>query len=337
MHRSVVFATQHLTPLRELAVRAEAHGYHRAWTTEYPGRDALVRCGVIAGVTTTLRVGTGITYSFTRHPLSLAAAALDLHEAYDGRFALGLGAGTRGMRRRWFGLPDDRPVARMREAVEIVRTVESASGAVSFHGEFFHVEVAGLDNSARFAGRSRLPVYGSGLNDAMLASAREWTDGLLLHPVLSSQHGQDQVRAALGAADGPEPHLAQWVITAVATNEADAVAAARRSLAFYLSTPSYAGRFADTPWADVPGIVAARFRETGPDWPALAPYVPEAMVGEMCIAGTPGQAAERALEFEQRLAAGGVGEMVLQVAATDADEFATVRAVAAAVTALGPQ
>jgi alkanesulfonate monooxygenase SsuD/methylene tetrahydromethanopterin reductase-like flavin-dependent oxidoreductase (luciferase family) len=337
VQRSIVFATPHLKPLPELARLAEASGFDRAWTTEFPGRDALVRCGVIAAATTTLRVGTGIAYGFTRHPLALAAAALDLQEATGGRFALGLGAGTKGMRWRWFGIRDEKPVARLRETVAVIRVLEASTGLVSFHGAFYDVEVDGVDSKARLAGLPPLPVYGSGFNAAMMAGAAAWTDGILLHPLAASEQGQQQVRAALAAADPADLWLSQWVITAISDDGGQARDTARRTLAFYLSTPSYGRRLEGSPWEQVPAVVAARFREIGPDWERLARDVPEEMVEDYCIAGTAAEGRDQVGRIEESLARSGVRELVLQVAVTGLDEPATTVALTAALRGLAPR
>lgn len=337
MERSVVFATPHLAPLLELSRMAEAEGYFRAWTTEYTDRDALIRCALIGAATSTLNVGTGIAYSFNRHPVALATAALDVHESTGGRFALGLGAGTRGIRQRWFGLDEAKPVARMREAVQVVRAMAAAAGHVTFHGEYYNVDIDGLDHRARFQGWPPLRIYGSGINSAMMRAAGQWCDGVLLHPLAVGGRGDQRVAAALTAPDGQRDRalwLSQWVVTAVCEDHDEARAIGRRALSFYLSTPSYAKQFSDTPWEKVPAIVAARFRELGPRWDVIAQDVPDAMLDEYAIAGTPGAARERLAELEASLAASGVDELVLQVATTGLDPADTAASVAAALTAL---
>lgn len=333
MNRSVVFATSHLSPLSELARMAETLGFHRAWTTEYTDRDALIRCALLGAATSTLQVGTGIAYSFSRHPVTLAAAAADIHEATAGRFSLGLGVATRGMRGRWFGITDERPVARMRETVALLRTLWGSEGTVAFDGTYFTVHIAGLHNAQRLGSLPPLRVFGSGLNTAMMTAASEWCDGVLLHPLAVSDVGQGNVRAIVG--DAGRLQLSQWVITSVSSDPEAARRLARRSLAFYLSTPSYAGQFAGTPWEQVPQAVADAFRAQGPRWESLAEHVPDAMVDEYCIAGTPDAARERALAVEESLGRTGVTELVLQVAVTEQDAEATTASIGRALTALG--
>ncbi|MGH9281602.1 MAG: LLM class flavin-dependent oxidoreductase, partial [Acidimicrobiales bacterium] len=117
LRRSLVFATDALEPLVELARAAEEAGFARVWTTEYPGRDAVARALAIALGTQRIGVGTGIAYAFTRAPLAMAGLAADVQRLAGGRFALGLGAGTRGVR-RWYGAGFDPPAPRLAAYVE---------------------------------------------------------------------------------------------------------------------------------------------------------------------------------------------------------------------------
>jgi alkanesulfonate monooxygenase SsuD/methylene tetrahydromethanopterin reductase-like flavin-dependent oxidoreductase (luciferase family) len=133
----------------------------------------------------------------------------------------------------------------------------------------------------------------------------------------------------------PALELSQWVITSVAADRALARSRARQSLAFYLSTPSYAGQFAGTRWQPVPGEVIAAFRRVGPAWDQLGELVPDAMIDDYCLAGTPAEVADQFLALQEELGQNGVGEVVLQVAVPELDEEQTAAAVTDALHALG--
>jgi alkanesulfonate monooxygenase SsuD/methylene tetrahydromethanopterin reductase-like flavin-dependent oxidoreductase (luciferase family) len=341
IRRSVVFATAHLKPIGELARIAEAEGFHRVWTTDYPDRDAIVRCAIIGAATSTIDIGTGIAYSFTRHPVTLAASCVDIHEATGGRFSLGLGAATKGMRRRWFGNEDAKPVARMRDTVELLRTLWTAPGAVSFHGEFLNVEIDALGHIKRLRELPPLRVFGSGISPSMLREASAWCDGVLLHPLLVAQNatvGDEFPMAGAAPADSSrnELELSQWVITSVNNDRARARDLAQRALAFYLSTPSYATQFSGTKWESVSREVIALFREVGPKWDSIIKLVPDQMLDAYCIAGTPGEVRDRLGQLESTLTRRGVSELVLQVAVTSQDLETTVASITAALVALSP-
>ncbi|CAN5121833.1 LLM class flavin-dependent oxidoreductase [soil metagenome] len=322
MRRSIAFATPHMTPIRTQVPSAEAEGLHGVWFTEYTDRDALIRATLAASVSTDIAVGTGISYSFTRHPLALAAAALDVHEASSGRFRLGLGTGTAGMRGRWFGLSTDRPVARLKETVALLRSAWESEGDFAFRGSYFSADVPALSFRGRVEEIGTPPIYGSGIGPGMVTAAATWCDGAVLHPLAV---GQDYEARFLNPAieeglenrelDAPFDQV-QWVITAVDDDLAKAYNLARRALAFYLATASYTIYFADTAWAAVQLDLLDGFRARGADWPALAERVPIELVDEFCIVGSPSSTRARVEQLEERLAGRGVSELVFQVAAT---------------------
>src|SRR4051812_46671257 len=59
-----------------------------------PMLECITLLGALAAATTTIRVGTLVANVANRHPAVLAAAASSVHRISDGRFTLGLGAGT---------------------------------------------------------------------------------------------------------------------------------------------------------------------------------------------------------------------------------------------------
>jgi len=48
------------------------------------------------------------------------------------------------------------------------------------------------------------------------------------------------------------------------------------------------------------------------DWPALGALIPDGMIDEFCLAGTPEEVAERLIPLERELAERGVDELVLE-------------------------
>lgn len=312
MKRSIVFAVPDFLPLVDVAREAEAAGFHRVWTTEDPGRDAIVRALTLALATRTIRIGTGIAYAFTRAPLALAATAADVAAASGGRFSLGLGAGTQGMRTRWYGLPDfDHAASRIEEYAEVLRAAWAAERSFTHEGRFYsgsYGELSGV--------RPPVPIWGSGLNATMLRIAARSCDGVAVHPLGAHVHYLDEIvvpALAAGAAEaGRHTELALWRMTAVDDDGDRARASARRSLAFYLSTPSYAAAAEVTGWGAVAGEVRETFRARGSEWAAVSALIPDEMVAEFCLAGTPAEVLAQWRALEPEYAARGVSETVFQ-------------------------
>ena len=312
MKRSIVFAVPDFIPLLDVAREAEAAGFDRIWTTEDPGRDAIVRALTIALSTRTIGIGTGIAYAFTRSPLALAATAADVALASGGRFVLGLGAGTQGMRTRWYGITDfDHAASRVEEYAQILRTAWSAERSYRHEGRFYAGFYSELNGP-----RPRVPIWGSGINSTMLRIAARSCDGVAVHPLGAHLAYLDAVvlpaMAEGSAGSGRMPELALWRMTAVDECGARARDRARRSLAFYFSTPSYAAAADETGWGGVAAAIRDAYRDRGAEWDAISALVPDEMVEEFCLAGTPDEVLAGWRLLKGEYAARGVSETVFQ-------------------------
>lgn len=302
LRRSLVFATDELEPLPELARRAEAGGLDRVWTTEYVGRDAVARALAVALATERIGVATGIAYAFTRVPLAMAAMAGDVQRLSGGRFGLGISTGTRGVR-RWYGAEFEPPAPALAEYAEKLRESWQRMPELS----------------------EPPPVYGAVLNPIMTRHVARSCDGALLHALaLSRTHLGERVLPALEKGrsqreDDHELEVCAWVITSIDDDEERARENARRQLAFYLSTPSYRTVAEGTSWEQVAGEVREAFdasdRKAG--WGELSHLIPDEVVDELTISGTPAVARERAAALEAELAGLGVTELVFQTAGAD--------------------
>jgi probable F420-dependent oxidoreductase len=161
----------------QLAKRAENAGYDSIWIPEVIGADAFVLMTAMAGVTTHLRLGTGTVPILTRTPSLLAMTAASIAQLAPGRVHVGLGISTPNINQNWHGIPYDRPLARLRAYVTILRK--------ALAGERVTLDVAGytlrnfrLDLPAPL---QPIPIYIAALNPGMLQLAGELADGIILN------------------------------------------------------------------------------------------------------------------------------------------------------------
>jgi alkanesulfonate monooxygenase SsuD/methylene tetrahydromethanopterin reductase-like flavin-dependent oxidoreductase (luciferase family) len=155
--------------------------------------------------------------------VAVAAAAADIAALSGGRFTLGLGFGTRGMRRRWYGLELDHPAPRFAEYVEVLRAAWKATDGLSHHGTFHDTEIPGYHLEHERKILDSLTVYGSGLHATMLATAAS-CDGIARHPLAADLHYnananvsratdcEGAVAARIPAARKPTPEVAAILI-----------------------------------------------------------------------------------------------------------------------------
>ena len=337
MTHSVVLANADpIAAVVDLAQRAEAAGFDRVWTTENHSRDGVLRAAAIALATRTIGVGTGIAYAFTRAPLAMAALTAEVQTLCGGRFTLGLGAMTRGMRRNWYGLELDHPAPRLREYIELVRAALRADRGFSFHGRFYHADVPAFELIGDHALIASTPIYGSGVNAVMLKTCAKICDGVALHSIASGLPYYDTTVAA--ALTGAKARVAVWRITSIDADANTARAAARRHIAFYLTTPSYRSVAEGRPWAERVDAIQTMFRENPhePDWERIVSLVSDEMLDELALAGSPAQVRERAADEQAEYARRNVDEIVYQTTTADGDAAAGLEAQRNVIDALAP-
>jgi alkanesulfonate monooxygenase SsuD/methylene tetrahydromethanopterin reductase-like flavin-dependent oxidoreductase (luciferase family) len=313
MKRSLVYATDMFGPIVDLSKLAEKAGFSRVWATEYNNRDALIRLSAIASATSRIGIATGISYSFTRAPLALAAAAADLHELSGGRFDLGLGVGTKGMRTKWYGIEQAKPVASLIECASLLRSLWDADESVQFSGEFFKCSIPSPGFKARLEKFRPISIIGSGLNPGMLKRAGE-LDGVGLHPLaLAPQYFDETMSKIVQGYPTTMSTLAMWVITSIDPNREAARLRARRTLAFYFSTPSYASVSVGEDWSHIPGLISSAFREHGySKLDEIANLIPDKMLDAFCVTGSPDECQEQASNLIDKLSNVGFTETVFQ-------------------------
>ena len=158
-----------------LAQEAETRGYDTAWAAEASGADALMTLAVIAVHTSRLRVASGIVPIQTRTPIVLAMAATTLGHLAPGRVALGVGVSSPIIVGQWHGLPFRKPLAHMREAVQVLRLALSGE-RVNFEGEFHRIKNFRLSLPS-----TPVRIYLGALGPKMLELAGEVADGVLLN------------------------------------------------------------------------------------------------------------------------------------------------------------
>ena len=104
--------------------------------------DALTPVAYLAATTETIGLGTAIAQLGTRTPAMLAMSAMSLQALSGGRFVLGIGTSGPQVMEGWHGVRFDRPVARTRETIEIVRMITSGA-TTQLRGRDLHVADAG--------------------------------------------------------------------------------------------------------------------------------------------------------------------------------------------------
>jgi 5,10-methylenetetrahydromethanopterin reductase len=104
-------------------VAAEQAGFDEVWIAdEAVSREPLVLLAAAARLTSTIKLGVGITTPLLRHPGAMASSIATLDELTNGRAILGFGVGG-SLSLDPFGITFDKPVALVRDAIRTARDV----------------------------------------------------------------------------------------------------------------------------------------------------------------------------------------------------------------------
>jgi F420-dependent oxidoreductase-like protein len=221
------------TELIGLAQDAERIGYDSAWAAEAWGTDAATVLAWLAATTTTLKVGSAILQIPARTPTATAMTAATLDLMSDGRVLLGLGVSGPQVVEGWHGQPWGKPVAKMREYVEIIRAVLRRETIVH-DGEHYAIPYSGRNGTglgkplklmARPL-RAEIPIYLAVFKRRSVELAAEIADGWL--PIFfSPERARQTFPAPFARGDGFD------IAPAVPAVVADDVDSARDALRPY--------------------------------------------------------------------------------------------------------
>ena len=165
-----------------LAREADRLGYSVAWAAEAYGSDAATVLAWIAAQTEQIDVGSAIFQIPARTPAMTAMTAATLDTLSGGRFRLGLGVSGPQVSEGWHGVRFDKPLARTREYVAIVRMALGRQ-KVAYDGEFFTLPLPDGPGKALTLTvhpvRDDLPIYLAAIGPKNLELTGEIADGWL--------------------------------------------------------------------------------------------------------------------------------------------------------------
>lgn len=159
---------------------AERLGVSMAFAAEAWWSDAVTPLAFLADKTDTIKLATGIMQTTARTPAMTAMSALTLHDLSGGRFVLGLGASGPQVVEGLHSTRYHRPLARLRETVEICRMI-FAGKKVQYQGKVFQMPLPDSEGKAIKVAHepADIPVYLATLGPNALRYTGEAANGWL--------------------------------------------------------------------------------------------------------------------------------------------------------------
>ena len=160
----------------DMAIAAEQAGLDAIWFAENPfGRGvlpAMTACGL---ATKSIGIGAGVFNPFARHPSLMAMEMGALDELLSGRSILGVGTGVQ-KRLAQAHIASDKPIAAMRDTIEIVRALMRGE-AVEYSGKVFSSSGVKLEFTPY---RTDYPIFLASMGDQSIRLAGRLADGVMI-------------------------------------------------------------------------------------------------------------------------------------------------------------
>ena len=284
--------------LADLAKQQEIAGLDGTFAVQVYG-PPFGPLAVAASSTTQLKVATGMAIALTRSPFETAMAATELDHMSQGRFVLGLGASVKSWTGGFFGMPYEKPVAQLKEAVEVIRKVVAGShtGSLENHkGKYYHLDFSELQPPPP-PHRERIPIWISALRGAMARLGAEIGDGVIGHPIWTVDWLQKEIakelKVGLDRAGRKKSDIEVncWFWTTPNKDRKESVEDARAVVAFYAGMEQYEPFFAAHGFGDIcknlqEGVKQGSYMD-------VADLVPDDMASTFVLTGTPDEVRTR--------------------------------------------
>ncbi len=212
-------------------------GIEKAWSSQIFAYDALTILAVIGHEVGGIDLGTAVVPTYPRHPVMMAAQALTVQAATEGRLTLGIGLSHQMVIENVFGMSFEKPARHMLEYLSILMPTLHGE-QVTFEGEAMKASTFGppqIDAPAP-------PVLVAALGSVMLGIAGRMAQGTvtwMTGPATLESHIVPTIRAAAAEAGRPDPEVAVGLPVCV-TDDADAARQlAADTFAMYGYLPSY--------------------------------------------------------------------------------------------------
>ena len=307
---------------------AERLGFDSVWVAESWGNDAFTYAAYVAANTTTIKIGTGVVQLAARTPSATAMAAVTLDHLSGGRFILGLGVSGPQVVEGWYGRPADRPLARTREYVEIIRQALRREGPLRSEGEFYPLPYQGPGSTGlgkplkimTHPLRADLPIFLGAEGPKNVAQTAEIADGWL--PLYYSPYRQEVYADQLAAAK-PGFEINAMVTFSVTDDVSAGLWPVRASLGFYIGGMGAKGQNYHTKLMARMGFEEQAYKVqdlffAGKRDEAIA-AVPEDFADEISLVGPPARIRERLAAWRSSPVT------TLMVSARDAEGLTQIR------------
>ena len=258
------------------------------WIPETWGMENFSMLGLASKENTFSKIGSSIINIYSRSPSLIAMGASTIDTISNGRLILGLGTSSVPIVENFHGNSFDTPVQRMKEYVEIIRLALQGE-KINYSGKIFTLKDFSLLTKPI---RKEIPIYLAAINQKMVEMTWDIADGVIFY--LRPKSEMKETISKMQKKKKIDTTL--QIITCIHEDEEKARNRAKKTLSFYIAVGKIYREFLQsTGYSEDVQKIYDEYRKTGLD--KLQELVPEKMLDDLCIAGTPDTAIKKLDSF----------------------------------------
>ena len=258
------------------------------WIPETWGMENLSMLGLASKENMFSKIGSSIINIYSRSPSLIAMGASTIDTISNGRLILGLGTSSVPIVEDFHGNSFEFPVQRMKEYVEIIRLALSGN-KINYSGTIFSLKDFSLLTKPV---RNEIPIYLAAINQKMLELTWDIADGVIFY--LRPKNEMKETISKMQKKKKIDTTL--QIITCIHSDHEKAVNRAKKTLSFYIAVGKIYREFLElSGYAKETQIIFNEYKKGGLN--GLEKFVPDKMLDDLCIAGTPDSALKKLNEF----------------------------------------
>ena len=254
------------------------------WIPETWGMENFSMLGLASKENTASKIGSSIINIYSRSPSLIAMGASTVDTISNGRLILGLGTSSVPIVENFHGNSFDTPVQRMKEYVEIIRLALQGE-KINYSGKIFTLKDFSLLTKPI---RKEIPIYLAAINQKMVEMTWDIADGAIFY--LRPKSEMKETISKMQKKKKIDTTL--QIITCIHEDEEKARNRAKKTLSFYIAVGKIYREFLQsTGYSNEVKIINEEYEKNGLN--SLQELIPEEMLDDLCIAGTPATAIKK--------------------------------------------